>query len=120
MGRARMVVNLSHQETERGRYHERSLAEVWQELLHQVSNDSFLNRLQNGGLGFFSIVFYLNYCSAVVRTHTVETTDVGFLNDYLAPSIGELENCSTQKPRNSQFIIKWSYDSFFQFSLVSF
>lgn len=34
-----MVVNLSHQETERGGDHEGSLAEVWQELFHQVRND---------------------------------------------------------------------------------
>lgn len=34
-----MVINLSHQETERRRHHEGSLAEVWQELLHQVRND---------------------------------------------------------------------------------
>lgn len=34
VGRARMVVHLSCQETERRRHHERPLAEVWEELLH--------------------------------------------------------------------------------------
>lgn len=35
-----MVINPSHQKTECGGDHEGSLAEVWQELLHQVRNDS--------------------------------------------------------------------------------
>lgn len=39
VGGARMVVHFSHQETKRGRHHERPLAEVWEELLHQVSVD---------------------------------------------------------------------------------
>lgn len=39
VGGACMVVHFSHQETKRGRHHERSLAEVWEELLHQVSID---------------------------------------------------------------------------------
>lgn len=34
-----MAVDLSQQETERGGDHERSLAEVWQELFHQVWKD---------------------------------------------------------------------------------
>lgn len=37
MGSARMVVHLSCQETECRRHHERPLAEVWEELLHQVT-----------------------------------------------------------------------------------
>lgn len=39
MGRACLVINLSYQETKCRRDHEGSLAEVWQELLHQVRND---------------------------------------------------------------------------------
>lgn len=39
MGSARMVVHLSCQETECRRHHERPLAEVWEELLHQVTTD---------------------------------------------------------------------------------
>lgn len=40
MGGACVAVNLSHQETERGGDNERSLAEVWQELFHQVRGDA--------------------------------------------------------------------------------
>lgn len=37
VGSARMVVHPGCQETERRRHHERPLAEVWEELLHQVT-----------------------------------------------------------------------------------
>lgn len=56
MGGACVVVNLSHQETERGRDHERSLAEVWQELLHQVRNDPC--RIVYECELFFNFIFY--------------------------------------------------------------
>lgn len=40
VGSAGVVVHPGHQETERGRDHEGALAEVWQELFHQVRNVS--------------------------------------------------------------------------------
>jgi len=42
VGGPRVVVDSRRQETERGRGHEGSLAEVWQELLHQVRNELVL------------------------------------------------------------------------------